>query len=351
MTALYSRPLSTPHIGHTPRVTVALVNNTSDRALAATEAQFLALLRSSSADIQLRVEFFTCPGIVRAVPPRTIGGGTYCDMTHLLDAHVDALVVTGMEPTTPDLHDEPVWHPLTRLIDWADRTRTPSIWSCLAAHAAVLRLDGIERTLHPSKVSDVLRCEIAAGAHPLMNRLPAQWWMPHSRYYGLPEATLVASGYQVLSRTAAAGVDVFVANDQSPFVFLQGHPEYQPESLMKEYRRDLRRYFDGSRDEYPTPPTSYFGQEARLLLEQIRQVALQNPGRARADGKMLNQVLALANAGKAPAQWDNVATAIFANWMATFVLGARSGDGWVPPRVETDPARRRISVPELVCGT
>lgn len=350
MIAINSPPLSMPHISHVPQVTVAFVNNTSDRALATTEAQFLTLLRSSAAGIELRVEFFSCPNIKRAVPPRTSSGRAYGDATDLFDAHVDALIVTGMEPTTPDLCDEPVWRPLTRLIDWADRKGIPSLWSCLAAHAAVLRLHGIERTPHSTKISDILRCEIIARGHPLMSGLPSQWWTPHSRYYGLPEAALVAGGYQILSRTIDAGVDVFTINDRSSFVFLQGHPEYEHNSLLKEYRRDVRRYFCNSRDEYPTAPASYFGPETGSQLEQVRQQALQNPGRARNDGRMLEQVLSLANSGTAPVRWNNVATAIYANWMAAFVLDARHTNSLASPLVGTKPTSRSILTPELLLG-
>jgi homoserine O-succinyltransferase/O-acetyltransferase len=350
MIAINPPPLPTPHIRHVPKVTVAFVNNTSDRALATTEAQFLALLRSSASGIDLRVKFFTCPNIVRETVPCTSIGHAYADIASLFESHVDALVVTGMEPTTRRLPNEPVWQPLTRLIDWADRKGIPSIWSCLAAHAAVLWLDGIERTPHPAKVSDILRCELITRTHPLMRGLPPEWWTPHSRYYGLPETALAAGGYHVLSRTVGAGADVFVRNARSSFVFLQGHPEYEQDSLLREYRRDLRRYFCGKREDYPTAPISYFRPETGFLLAQIRRQALRDPRRARADGKMLDRVLALAKCGKAPVRWDNVASTIYENWMGAFVLDRRHFDACAPPIVEPNTASLRNSTPELLFG-
>ena len=321
MMAMDPPPLAMPAIRHAPRVTVGFVNNTSDRALGATEAQFLGLLRGGAAGMDLRVEFFTCPNITRAAPPLTLSGAPYADMTDLFNSHIDALIVTGMEPTTYGLRDEPVWQSLTRLIDWVDCKGIPSIWSCLAAHAAVLGLDGIERTPSPTKVSDVQCCEVVADTHPMMRGLPRQWWTPHSRYYGLSEAALVDCGYQVLSRTVSSGVDVFVRNGRSPFVFLQGHPEYEHNSLLREYKRDLRRYFYGARDEYPIAPASYFKPDAAYFLEQYRRRALRNPRRARADLTMLDRVRDAANSGVAPARWDHVAVAIYQNWIASFGLG------------------------------
>jgi homoserine O-succinyltransferase len=148
----------------------------------------------------------------------------------------------------------------------------------------------------------------------------------------------------------SAGADVFIKNDRAPFVFFQGHPEYGQDSLLKEYKRDLRRFFNGTRDEYPTAPNGYFRQQPGALLEQIRRHALQDPGRARANGNMLDQALALANAGKASADWAYVATAIYANWMAAFVLGARQADACSRSLVNDNIASRRLPTPELLVG-
>ena len=57
----------------------------------------------------------------------------------------DALIVTGTEPVAPLLSDEPYWERLRELLQWAQANTTSSIWSCLAAHAAVELLDGIRR--------------------------------------------------------------------------------------------------------------------------------------------------------------------------------------------------------------
>jgi homoserine O-succinyltransferase len=50
--------------------------------------------------------------------------------------------------------------------------------------------------------------------------------MPHSRWNEIPEEALLACGYRVLTRSEDAGVDAFVKQRNSLFVFFQGHPEY-----------------------------------------------------------------------------------------------------------------------------
>ena len=50
----------------------------------------------------------------------------------------------------------------------------------------------------------------------------------------------------------------------SQFVFLQGHPEYDANSLAREYRRDMDRYMRGETEREP------LGQEAISAPKQKR---------------------------------------------------------------------------------
>ena len=57
---------------------------------------------------------------------------------------------------------------------------------------------------------------------------------------------LTQCGYLVLTQSAEGGVDSFVKKKkQSLFVHFQGHPEYGAQTLLKEYRRDIRRFLKG----------------------------------------------------------------------------------------------------------
>ena len=49
----------------------------------------------------------------------------------------------------------------------------------------------------------------------------------------------------MLTRSADAGVDTFIKQRKKLFVFFQGHPEYESDTLLREYRRDMGRYFRG----------------------------------------------------------------------------------------------------------
>src|SRR2546430_16548630 len=98
--------------------------------------------------------------------------------------------------------------------------------------------------------------------------------MPHSRWNEIPEDALMTCGYRVLTRSDDAGVDAFAKERKSLFVFFQGHPEYQADTLLLEYRRDVKRFLKGESDVYPAMPQSYFDDRTAAAWTSLQARAL-----------------------------------------------------------------------------
>ncbi len=254
-------------------ITVGLVNNMPDAALTSTERQFTNLMRAASSRAVVRLLLFSIPEIPRGEAARQEIGERYRDISELWDSRVDGLIVTGTEPRAKNLKDEPYWTTLSQVVDWAYDNTTAAIWSCLGAHAAVLRASGIERQPAAEKLHGVFECE-AAYQHPMTVDVSRGFRVPHSRYNGLPERALKESGYRVLTRSPVAGVDMFAKQEKSFHLFLQGHPEYEASTLLREYRRDVARYLDRERETYPALPQDYFGEAAVAAAGRFREQAL-----------------------------------------------------------------------------
>jgi homoserine O-succinyltransferase/O-acetyltransferase len=256
-------------------LTFGLVNNMPDAAWEGTERQFLGLIRAAAADVVVRVKLFSIAELPRSDQARATLAERYCDISELWDTSLDGLIVTGTEPRAANLRDEPYWASLNKLIGWAQDNTSSTIWSCLAAHAAALRADGIERRRLENKRFGVFQCEVVV-AHPLVLGAPPRLRVPHSRYNDLPEAELAGSGYRVLTRSAVTGVDTFVKEEpgRSLFVFFQGHPEYEADTLAREYRRDVGRFLRGEREDFPRAPDGYFNEQAIAMVEAFRQRAM-----------------------------------------------------------------------------
>jgi homoserine O-succinyltransferase len=259
----------------TEPIVIGLVNNMPDAEFWNTGRQFQELLsRSTRAPVRLR--YFTLNEIPRskAIAPSIT---EQCEsVDRLWQSRLDGLIVTGIEPRAPNLRDEPFWPTLTRLIDWAQEHTVSTIWSCLAAHAAVLHLDGIERRPYKTKLLGIFESTRSAK-WPFPVDLPDRWQAPHSRYNGLSESELVAAGYEILSQGPETGADIFAKRQGSLFLFLQGHLEYDRGALLREYRRDVGRFLNGRRSLYPEIPKSYFGTDAEAVFRAFRAQAEGEP--------------------------------------------------------------------------
>ncbi|MGC1729709.1 MAG: homoserine O-succinyltransferase [Steroidobacteraceae bacterium] len=291
-------------------IRIAVVNNMPDSALAATETQFCGLLQEAAGGQPIRVRFTSFPELSRSPAALEHIGRSYWPLDELLREPPDALIVTGTEPRTPRLADEPYWPRFPQLLAWAEAQRIPSIWSCLAAHAVVEHLDGIERQRLAHKRCGVFEHEIL-DRHPLLADVGAPLPMPHSRWNELPVAALRAAGYTLLSWSADTGADAFIRRRRSPMLFFQGHPEYEAATLLKEYRRDVGRYLDTRQPHYPTLPFGYFPATATALLEEFRQQAL-----TRRTAALLEQFPFDAVAAALRNTWRPAALAIYRNWLA-----------------------------------
>ena len=61
---------------------------------------------------------------------------------------------------------------------------------------------------------------------------------------------------------------------KSLFVYFQGHLEYEAQSLLGEYRRDIGRFLRREIEYYPTMPKGYFDDQTAELLTAFQKHAL-----------------------------------------------------------------------------
>jgi homoserine O-succinyltransferase/O-acetyltransferase len=292
-------------------VVVGLVNNMPDTALESTETQFTRLLEAAAGPATVRVRFFTLPEVARTPAAREhIAARGYWHIDELQSDPPDALIVTGMEPSGRALPAEPYWPRFVEVLEWADANTVSSVCSCLAAHAAVLHFDGVQRQRLAEKLCGVFQHGILSG-HPLMSGVEAPLSLPHSRWNDLPVAALRESGYTILSSSNDTGADTFTRQRRSLFLCFQGHPEYEDVTLLREYRRDVGRFLRGEQAAYPLQPRNYFAPAAAVLLEEFRERALRDRR-----PELLTDFPAAAAARDLGNPWRGAATRIYGNWLA-----------------------------------
>jgi homoserine O-succinyltransferase len=279
--------------------------------------------------LTVRLTLYALEGVSRSdTGERHIAIQGYSDVGELWDRRIDGLIVTGTEPRAADLRDELYWESLTTLLEWADRNTHSSVWSCLAAHAAVLQMDGIPRMKLGDKRFGVFECA-RLSCHELTAAVPTRLQMPHSRWNDLPEDALTSCGYRILTTADVGGVDSFVKQRRSLLVFFQGHPEYEASTLLLEYRRDVGRYLRHERETYPSMPEGYFHGPIVDALAAVRERAMSE----RREDQLATFPTALA-AEAVVNTWRPAAVHVYRNWL--MYLSAEKGRRLrVAPRPQT----------------
>lgn len=201
-------------------------------AFASTDRQISGLLAGSG---PLRLDRYTLGD-----PPDA--AAAYEPWTALVERDPEVVVVTGTEPVAPTLRAEPCWGGLAALLEWCAAHARVVVASCLAAHAALDLFDGLPRRPLDAKLSGVFEQTVRPGGE-LAAGLGSRVTFPHSRLNEVPRDAVALAGWQEVAGCDAVGWSVLTRQvGSAAFVLLQGHPEYDATALLREYRRDVRRW-------------------------------------------------------------------------------------------------------------
>ena len=287
-------------------VEIALVNNMPESAAEATVVQFETLLRRSAQGIAFRLRCYALPQSDVARCP-TIQAHEGIEALYARGA--DALIVTGAEPRAEKLSEEPFWEDFSQLVSWARSETSGTLWSCLAAHAAVEVLDGVQRRRQKQKVSGIYACNTAPDDWAARGAA-GEILVPHSRYNALDPDDLKQNGYSISSWSPAIGVDSFWRREPSLFLFTQGHPEYSENTLASEFRRDLLRFIKGTSATSPQMPENYFSDSAR------EEIAGLNPTPGEQDPSCFVEKLdTILKRSPPEANWFDNSERLYNNWL------------------------------------
>lgn len=160
------------------------------------------------------------------------------------------IVLTGMPFNHRPLESLTYWS------EWQEIFRNPqrygaTIAICLAAMGAAKHFYGIERTLLPQKISGVYPQDIREPNDPLLNNIVYFDDTPISRRSMLETAKFETTPVQVLVSSAAGGASLLRLRPD--LIGLTTHPEYKPDTLAFEYKRDSEAF---ARDPQANPPPS-----------------------------------------------------------------------------------------------
>ncbi len=283
---------------------IGFLNMMPDAALQATERQFIRLVGSCNRIAQFFVYPFSLPELSRSKPTRDYIEAHYSQFEDLKSQGLDALIITGANVANPQLDQEAFWDPLMEVVHWAESNVASTLCSCLATHALLKHGHDIERKPLPSKRWGVYRHRLTDADHPLVRDINTRFDVPHSRYNDISRAQLEGAGLHVLAESEEGGVHLAVSPDRARVIYFQGHPEYDRNSLLKEYKREANRYIRGDLEFQPPLPENYFNLAAMDMIED-----------AWSDPESLIDIVEQQVEPHLDNTWGDTAKALFNNWL------------------------------------
>jgi homoserine O-succinyltransferase len=227
---------------------VLLINLMPDKP--ATERQIARLLAATPHRVEL----------VLAVPdsyrPKTADPAHiwafYRPWSRVRDQAFDGLIVTGAPVETLPFEAVTYWRELTEIFDWARNRICRSFFICWAAQAALQHFHGVPKHRLEAKLSGVYRHRVREPSHPLVRGFAGAFVTPVSRHTEVRADDLPrARGLEILASSSEAGLCA-VADRPNRALYMFNHLEYEVDTLLREYLRDLKS------GEAVAPPQNYF---------------------------------------------------------------------------------------------
>ena len=176
----------------------------------------------------------------------------YKDFSVISKQNWDGMIITGAPVELLPFEDVNYWGELTEIFDWARTHVTSTLFICWAAQAGLFYHYGVPKYPLNMKMFGIFE------QHPLQPMLPIfrgfddVFFMPHSRHTEVHRADILAHPeLELIAESDVSGVSMVMARGGRE-IFIMGHLEYAPDTLDKEYRRDL-----GKRNDVAMPRNYY----------------------------------------------------------------------------------------------
>ncbi len=205
----------------------------------------LALLRSlSNTPLQVNVTFLMTSSHESKNTSMSHLNKFYLQFADVRDQTFDGLIITGAPVEHMEYEDVDYWNELTQIFDWSKTHITSTLFLCWGAQAALYYFYGIEKHMLPEKMFGVFAHKVSHRKIPLVRGFDDIFYAPHSRNTDVDILKLKEQeDIIILAESEDAGVFLCMKEDGSQ-IFVMGHPEYDRNTLDKEYRRDKDKGID-----------------------------------------------------------------------------------------------------------
>ena len=219
-----------------------------------TETQLLRLLGNTP--LQIEVDFIYTESYTPSHTSQeylTEFYGTFAEVRH---KKYDGMIITGAPVETIPYENVDYWREINRIFDWARCNVQSTLYLCWGAMAALYHFYGIPKYQLSTKKFGIFTTYPVDERLPIFRGFDAMFYMPHSRHTEVRACDIEkVPDLHIIATSPEAGVSIVSSRHGSEFYIL-GHLEYSPDTLDREYHRDL-----GKRDDVELPQHYYYDDD------------------------------------------------------------------------------------------
>ena len=204
-----------------------------------TETQIMRLL--SNSPLQVNVTLLTTESYVGKNTPVEHLERFYKSFSDVKNQKFDGMIITGAPVEDVDYKDVKYWEELKKVFDYVKNNVTSTMFICWGAQAALYYYYGIEKHKLDKKLFGIYKHKKLVAYEKLLKGTDDRFYMPHSRHTTVYEEDIKKCKDLVLiTSSKEAGASIIRSKDDK-FIFIMGHPEYDRDTLEKEYLRDKEK--------------------------------------------------------------------------------------------------------------
>ena len=209
-----------------------------------TETQLLRKL--SNSPLQVEVELLQTASHTSQNTDAGHLSSFYTTFDRIKHRKYDGMIITGAPVENLDFTDVDYWPELCEIMEWSKTHVHSTLHICWGAQAGLYYHYGIPKYSLDKKLFGVFSHTTteAKRKSPLFRGFDDVFYAPHSRYTeNRVEDILAQPELELLAVSEQAGVFAVKSENNRRF-FITGHPEYDPDTLAREYFRDVDKGLD-----------------------------------------------------------------------------------------------------------
>lgn len=202
-----------------------------------TETQLLRKL--SNSPLQVQVELLQMSSHTSQNTDADHLSSFYTTFEKIKNQKYDGMIITGAPVENYDFTAVDYWPELCQIMEWTKTHVHSTLHVCWGAQAGLFYHYGIPKYSLPQKLFGVFPHKALKKQSPLFRGFDDVFYVPHSRHTENHEEDIrKIPELEMLAVSEEAGVFAVKSEDNRRF-FITGHPEYDPDTLAREYFRDL----------------------------------------------------------------------------------------------------------------